>query len=204
MKPGAVPVLAVPEIRDYQRINAELVAQLDAGHRLVRLAGVERQRLLVAGLKGSWDAVIEVEGDAGPELAAGLNAPGLTVVCLGRADDGAASGLLAGRVIILGAVGPAFGYALKGGVAVAAGDAGPRAGLKQSGGVLILLGTTDRLAGERQSGGVLVVRSGQFGPYAGHGRIGGRFLPITRGVPLEPTDSRLLRDATGPWITLDD
>ncbi len=69
-------VIAVPEIRDYHAINSELVHRLDLGHRTIRLAGVRGQRLLAAGLVGGWSAVIELEGDAGPELAAGLDAPG--------------------------------------------------------------------------------------------------------------------------------
>ena len=201
--PGVVPVLSVPEIRDYQRINAELTVLLDAGHRLIRLVGVERQRLLVAGLRGRWDAVVEVEGDAGPELAAGLDAPGLTVVCRGRADDGAGSMLRAGRLIIVGAAGAAAGYAMRGGAVVVAGDAGPRAGLKQSGGVLVLLGDVERLAGDRQSGGILVARANRLGPHSGRGRLGGRFLILLPGVPPESADSALLNNAVGSWIALD-
>ena len=56
-----VPVVAIPEIRDFERINAELVRYLDTGHGKVRLAGAEGQRLLVAGLAGGWNAVVEVE-----------------------------------------------------------------------------------------------------------------------------------------------
>ena len=84
-----VPVVSIPDIRDYQKINAELVALLDAGHRRVRLAGAEGQRLLGSGLRGAWNALIDLEGLAGTELAAALDAPGLTIVCRGPAADGA-------------------------------------------------------------------------------------------------------------------
>ncbi len=60
------PVVSIPDIRDYQRINAELAQLLDAGHPRVLLAGAEGQRLLVAGLAGAWSATVEVEGRAGP------------------------------------------------------------------------------------------------------------------------------------------
>src|SRR5262249_27357931 len=122
-------VLAVPEIRDYHAINSEIVRHLDAGCRTIRLSGVSGQRLLAAGLAGTWTAVID--GAAGPELAAGLDAPGLRVICRGGAGDGGASRLRAGRVLVLGDVGPAFGYAQAGGLTVAAGNSEGRAGLRQ-------------------------------------------------------------------------
>jgi glutamate synthase domain-containing protein 3 len=171
-------VIAVPEIRDYHAINSELVRCLDAGHRIHHLAGVRGHRLLAAGLAGTWTALIEVEGDAGPELAAGLDAPGVIVVCRGRADDGAASRLRAGTVLVLGEVGIAFGYAQAGGVAVARSGAGSRAGLGQSGGDLILLGTAGPLAGERQSGGRLFAFADRIGPHAGRGRSAGRLIRL--------------------------
>src|SRR5438067_56282 len=77
--PVAVPEVAVPEVRDYARINAELIALLDRGHRHVRLAGADGQRLLAHGLRGDWNELVEVQGHAGPELAADLDAPGLVV-----------------------------------------------------------------------------------------------------------------------------
>ncbi len=180
--PGARPVpdltLPVPEIRDYRQINAQLAQALDAGARHVRLAGVERQRLLVEGLRGGWDAVVEVEGPAGPELAAGLDAPRLRVVALGTADDGAGRGLCAGRLLILGGSGDCLGYAQRGGAIVAAGPVGHRAGLDQAGGLLFLAGPVGRLLAERQSGGTALFLSGEAGPHAGLGRRGGRLAAV--------------------------
>src|SRR4029453_17950212 len=89
MSGGEAPLVVIPEIRDYQRINAEVGRLLADGHGRVRLLGAEGHRLLLAGLRGAWEAVVEVEGRAGPELAADLDAPGLLVVCLGPAADGA-------------------------------------------------------------------------------------------------------------------
>ncbi len=171
-------MLAVPEIRDYHAINGELVRLLDAGHRVIRLSGVRGHRLLAAGLAGPWPAVIQIDGHAGPELAAGLDAPELTVVCRGGADDGAASRMRAGRVLVLGDVGVAFGYAQDGGLAVVCGDAGARAGLGQSGGDLVLLGSAGPMAGERQSGGRLFVFADRIGPQVGRARRGGRLLRV--------------------------
>jgi glutamate synthase domain-containing protein 3 len=177
-KPADV-VIAVPEIRDYHAINSEIVRHLDAGCRLIRLAGVRGQRLLASGFSGPWVATIEVEGDAGPELGAGLDAPGLTLICRGRAADGAASRMCAGNLVVLGDVGMAFGYAQCGGVAVALGDVAGRAGLCQAGGDLVLLGGAGPLAGERQFGGRLFARPDRIGPHAGRGSRGGRFIPMS-------------------------
>ena len=205
-EPGTV-VLPVPEIRDYQRINAELVQALDAGHGSVQLAGVEGQRLLVSGLRGGWKAIVEVEGDAGPELAAGLDAPGLIVVCRGRAGDGAGSGLRSGCLLLLDGVGAAVGYALRGGTIVVHGDAGPRAGLNQAGGLLVLLGGVGPLAGERQSGGRLFLGSNRAQSPTGVGHRGsGRLLARGPGAPLDLDDSTALQfavEAVRPWLAID-
>lgn len=201
-RPAAV-VLSVPEIRDYRAINQELVRHLDQGCPSIRLTGALGQRLLVSDLRGQWSAAIEIEGDAGPELAAGLDATGLTVVCRGSAGDGAASGLRAGRVLIIGRVDTAFGYAQRGGLAMLAGTAGPRAGLGQLGGDLILIGRAGPLAGERQSGGRLMTQA-DLGPHAGRGRRGGRFLRLDqRREPLEQDDRAALEFAFttfAPWL----
>ena len=138
-------------------------------------------------------------GDAGPELAAELDAPNLTVVCRGSAADGAGSGLRAGRLLVGGEAGPAIGYFQRGGLIVAAGDAGPRAGLNQLDGDLVLLKKSGALTGERQSGGRLVVRQGQIGPHLGHGRRAGRLivLPAEQPLPadLDKDDQRLIDTA---------
>ncbi|SIO03240.1 GXGXG motif-containing protein [Singulisphaera sp. GP187] len=171
-------VVSVPDIRDYEKINAELVQRLDSGAKLVCLAGAEGQRFLAAGLKGAWNAVVEVEGRAGPELAAEMDAPGLTIVCRGPAADGAGRGLRAGRILILGDAGEGLAYAQQGGTVLATGGTGARAGLNQRGGVLAMLGPIGRLAGERQVGGLIFAFRDQLGPHAGRGRRGGRLLPL--------------------------
>lgn len=171
-------VLSVPDIRDYEKINAELVQRLDSGTARICLAGAEGQRFLAAGLKGTWNAVIEVEGRAGPELAAAMEAPGLTVVCRGPAGDGAGRGLRAGRILLLGDASEGLAYAQQGGTVLATRGAGARAGLNQRGGVLAILGPVGRLAGERQSGGLLFAFRDQLGPYVGRGWRGGRLLRL--------------------------
>jgi glutamate synthase domain-containing protein 3 len=207
MSAGLAPSLTIPEIRDYQRINAELVRLLDLGHRHVRLLGAEGQRLLLAGLRGAWDAVIELEGTAGPELAADLDAPGLLVVCHGPAADGAGRGLRAGRLLILGDAGDAVGYAQVGGVVVVRGAAGHRAGLQMGGGTLVILGPAGRLGGERQTGGRLFGYADRLGPHAGRGRLGGRLVlldPEDDGLSrAEPADALAFRQALAglePWL----
>ena len=99
-------VLSVPEIRDYRAINGELVRHLDLGVRSLRLTGANGQRLLVSGLAGPWTAVIEVVGDAGPELAAGMDAPGSrwSVGVRSRTEEPAGFG--PGRLLVLGSSRP--------------------------------------------------------------------------------------------------
>jgi glutamate synthase domain-containing protein 3 len=195
--PAPVPV---DEIRDYHRVNAEVARRLDRGATRVRLTGVEGQRLLLAGLRGAWRATVEIEGSAGPELAAGLETPGVLVVVNGAAADGAGRSLRSGTLLIRGSAGDGLGYRQAGGVIYALGRAGHRAGLAMEGGVLLLKGGAGRLAGERQSGG-LIVAAGELGPFAGHGRHGGRLL--APGEAPGPPDEALLRgvDATlAAWI----
>lgn len=167
------PAIVVPELRDYHQINAEIVRRLDRGETNVRLEGVERQRLLAAGLSGDWKATVELIGDAGPELAAGMDAPGLVVVCRGSSADGAGSGLRAGGLLLLGPTGAALGYAQSGGLIVAIGPAGPRAGLKMSGGELVLSTSTGALAGEGQTGGRLYLPMTGVGAHVGWNARGG-------------------------------
>jgi hypothetical protein len=205
--PGAVGTVSVPDIRDYHLINAELAQRLDAGYRRVRLLGAEGQRLLVSRLRGAWEAVVEVEGHAGPELAAELDAPGLTVVCHGSAADGAARGLKSGFVLVIGDVGAAVGYALRGGTVVVAGQAGPRAGLNQQGGDLVLLGPAGPLAGERQSGGRLFAVGPTVGPHLGRGCRGGRLIEprsheqVLSGLdPDDASDLGRWLERASPWI----
>ena len=174
----AASSIPVPELRDYHQINAELVRRLDLGQPHVRLEGVAGHRLLVAGLSGAWQAIVEVDGNAGPELAAELNAPGLTVVCRGTAADGAGRGLLAGTLVVLGRAGTALGYLQQGGLIVAATDVSPRPGLCQRGGDLVLLGNAGALAGERRTGGRLFLRTDLAGPHLGFGSRGGRLVSL--------------------------
>ena len=191
------PVLLVPELRDYRRINADLVQLLDRGHLRVILEGVEGQRLLLHGLAGDWRATVELRGRAGPELAAGLDAPRLAVACRGDALDGAGSGMRAGRLLIVGDAGDAVGYAMRAGTIVVAGRAGHRAGLDQSGGTIVLRGPAGRLAGERQSGGTLFAEASALGPFAGNGRRGGRL--IAPSVDIEAFLNA--QDWAAPWLS---
>lgn len=205
--PVAVPVVPVAEIRDYHLVNAEVVRHLDAGRVHVRLVGAEGQRLLLAGLAGAWTAVIEIDGRAGPELAAGLDAPGLTVLCRGPAADGAARGLRGGLILVRGDVGAAVGYAQVGGAVIVSGAAGPRAGLNQVGGDLMLLGRVGALAGERQAGGRLFAVGAWLGPHASRGHRGGRFLTLAGrddlATGLDPDDTHAATTLLGrafPWL----
>jgi methylamine---glutamate N-methyltransferase subunit B len=190
----AAAVVPIPDIRDYAQINAELVRRLDAGHTRVLLPGAEGQRLLAAGLSGGWSAVVEIEGIAGPELAAELDAPGLVIVCRGSAADGAGRALHAGRLVITGSAGDAVSYHQSGGSVMVRGPAGHRAGLALSGGTLVLLGSVGRLLGERQTGGRILAYNDRVGPHAGHARHGGRLTLLTAREPTDPNDQRLIQE----------
>lgn len=200
--PGATPTIVVPEVREYQRINAEVARLLDLGAPRVRLAGVDGQRLLLAGLAGPWSATVVVEGRAGPEVAAGLDAPNLTVVVFSDALDGAGSRLKCGRLWVLGDAGDAVGYAQAGGAIVVAGAAGDRAALNMEGGVLVLGGSVGRLAAERQRGGRVFVNEGRHGPHLGHAHRGGRVVVLSRPRPEDAADLEAFeaaRRGLGDW-----
>lgn len=199
--PASRPVeIPVNEIRDYRRINAEVVRLLDAGHARIVLRSVERQRLLLEGLWGPWSAVIEIDGRAGPELAAGLDAPGLCVRVRG-ADDGAGRGLRAGSLVIDGDAGDGLAYELEGGRVIVLGSSGNRAGLRLRGGVLLMTGPVGRLPGDRQQGGWIVAPGGAASPGAGHGRTGGEWIPTTDGWPGVVRDA--LKSLPPGWLPAD-
>jgi len=190
--------ILVPELRDYHRINAELVRRLDRGDARIRIEGAEGHRLLLAGLTGTWRATVEILGRAGPELGFGTNAPGVTVVCRGPSGDGAGSGFRAGTLALMGPSGTAVGYHQRGGLIVAAAAVGPRAGLCRRGGDLVILDSAGPLAGEAQRGGRLFLPVGQVGPQWGRGASGGDrlWIPSWRPAGADEDDAvRALRAA---------
>ncbi len=186
---SAGPPISVYELRDYHQINAELVRRLNRGDSHVRLEGSEGHRLLLSGLKGLWRATVEILGNAGPELCAGMDAPNITVVCRGSSADGAASGLLAGTLLLLGPSGTALGYCQRGGVVVAGQSVGPRAGLGMRGGDLIVLGSAGPLAGELQRGGRLFLPGSGVGSHCGWNAVGGERHSILSGVSLNGSNN---------------
>jgi glutamate synthase domain-containing protein 3 len=185
-----VPLVPVNEIRDYLQVNAQVAKILDAGAHRIRLTGVEGQRLLLSGLTGSWRAIIEMEGRAGPELAAAIDSPELIVVAHGGAADGAGRGLRAGSLLLLGPSGPGLAYRQAGGLVLAFDAIGPRAGLEQQAGRLLLMGPAGPLAGERQAGGRLLVLGQPRPATAGHAHRGG-FLGFDPR-DLDAADRRVL------------
>ena len=196
-----LPVILVPEVRDYVRINAEIIGLLDQGHPLVRLEGAEGQRLLASGLAGSWDATIEVIGRTGPELAANLDAPNVRIVARGSTLDGAGRGLRAGTIVILGDVGDGLGASQAGGTLVVTGIAGHRAGLNQAGGSLAVLGATGRLAGDRQTGGYLWLGPAGAAAHAGRGQTGGHRIAWADALDADAVAAWAdLVARTRPWL----
>lgn len=190
MDDPSVPILPVNEIRDYHRINAHIAQLLDRGAARIRLSGVERQRLLVSGVRGPWQAVVEIDGTAGPELAADLDAPNLLVIARRGATEGAGRGLRSGALAILQHAGDGLAYRQSGGMIAVLGPVGHRAGLELRGGLLYLGGPTGRLAAERQSGGRIFAWGEPVGPFAGYARRGGRWS--TRSDEADVADRHLL------------
>jgi len=85
-RPGpAEAVLSFPISAIYERNQRGAGATARLGTRQCPTRRRRGTAILAARLAGDWSAVVEVEGCAGPELAAELNAPSLTVVCRGHA-----------------------------------------------------------------------------------------------------------------------
>lgn len=207
MDASHAPVLSVAEIRDYERINIQLAQMLDDGQTRIRLAGVDGQRLLVSGLRGNWSAVVEIEGNTGPELAACLDAPNLIVLARGSAADGAGRSLRAGSLLVFGESGDATAYRQSGGVVVVLGTSGHRAGLELSGGTLIVGGPTGRLLADRQCGGRIIALHASHGANVGHGRTGGRLISPSHVAigfdPLTTEDAAAFQESIrglAPWL----
>ncbi|MHC5537971.1 GltB/FmdC/FwdC-like GXGXG domain-containing protein, partial [Singulisphaera rosea] len=143
------------------------------------------------------------------EIAAGLDAAGITVVCRGPAADGAGRGIRAGRLVILGDTGESVAYGQVGGIVYVEGNAGHRAGLNQQGGTLLIRGRVGRLAGERQNGGWLFAFDDRIGPNPGRGRRGGRLVRLLSQDPkatsLDPSAIEAYRKTLADlatWIDL--
>ena len=180
-----VPVISVPDLRDYWLINRFIERLLDQGQTLIQLVGVERQRLLLSGLRGPWSGRILVEGNPGPEFAAEFDCPGLVVDCRGSVSDGAARALRAGCLVVHGRGGDAIGLNQRGGLVLVLGGAGDRVGLEMIDGILGVVGSVGRLLGERQRGGrILIDQEGARGPYVRHGALGGRVEVMPSGRKL--------------------
>lgn len=145
----------MPEIRDYHVINRLVAQALENGEHEIQLAGVDGQRLLLERLTGPWKARIEINGNAGPELAFAMNAPSVAVDCLGNAADGTGAHLNAGLLTIRGSTGAAAALCQHGGTIVVHGQTGPRAALRMNGGILVLMSSPATRTGEWQSGGTI-------------------------------------------------
>lgn len=190
--------ILVPEIRDYHQINREVARLLSTGATRVRLMGVDGQRLLLSGLEGPWSATLEIVGTTGPDLAFGMNAPGVRAIVMGSAGAGAGYGLKAGTVLIVRDAAEGVGARMEGGTVIVAGTAGHRAGYRQSGGRLLVLGPAGRLAGDRRTGGTLLLDAARASTPFGRGAIGFRWLQSDdQGISglLSAEECRALRES---------
>lgn len=159
---------------DFRTLNEAVRAAVAAGERRIRLDNVNGQRYIGCGLRG--DALIEVRGVPGADMAAFMDGPEIRV--RGNAESAVCNTMNAGRVLVHGSVGDVAGYAMRGGCLYVRGDAGYRVGIHMKSfrdkvPAIVVGGTAQDFLGEYMAGGFLVV----LGLDAPEGKpLAGRFV----------------------------
>lgn len=155
------PILRIhlPEWRDSHAVTQQVALSLSRGVGKVHLTGARGDRLLLAGLSGTWTADIRIDGDLGTELARNMNAPGVFVLANGAAGAGAGSGMKAGTLVITGKAGPLLGTQLAGGEIWALAGAGARLAYRAEGGLIVASSGVGPMAMDRRRSGTLTFRS---------------------------------------------
>ena len=154
------PILRIhlPEWRDSHAVTQQVALSLNRGVAKVHLTGARGDRLLLAGLTGSWTAEIRIDGDLGTELARDMNAPNIFVLADGAAGAGAGAGLKAGTLVISGKAGPLLGSQIKGGEIWALAGSGARLAYRAEGGRIVAASAIGPMAMDRRRGGTLTFR----------------------------------------------
>lgn len=154
----AILRIHLPEWRDSHAVTQQVALALSRGVSQVYLTGARGDRLLLAGLSGTWSAEIRIDGDLGTELARNLDAPGVMVLADGTAGAGAGSGMKAGTLVITGKAGPLLGTQLAGGEIWALAGAGARLAYMALGGRILVASGIGPMAMDRRVGGTLTFR----------------------------------------------
>jgi len=168
----------------YRELNRQIRRAIDAGETDIVLKGINGQRYVGAGLRGSG-VTIDVRGVPGNDLAAFMDGP--TVHVRNNVQDGCANTMNAGQVFVHGDAGDVVGYGMRGGEVYVRRHVGYRVGIhmkayKGQSPVIVAGGTAGDFFGEYLAGGTLIVlgleRDGRplVGDYCGTGIHGGQVL----------------------------
>ncbi|MEW6222183.1 MAG: hypothetical protein AB1476_02515 [Candidatus Hadarchaeota archaeon] len=165
----------------YRKLNELIHSAVASGEKEIVIDNVNGQRYIGDGLSG--DAVIQINGVPGNDLAAFMDGP--TVIVNNNAQDGVGNTMNSGKVVVDGDAGDIVGYAMRGGEIYIRGSVGYRTGIhmkayKSSYPEIVVGGRARDFLGEYMAGGLLIVLGldgPQKGPivgnYVGTGMHGG-------------------------------
>lgn len=143
----------------FQQLNETIRDLIGEGVTNVRIAGVNGQRYIGAGLR-TPGVRIEAHGTAGNDTAMFMDGPEIEV--FGNAQDGVGNTMSSGRVVVHGDAGDVLGYGMRGGRVYIKGDVGYRVGIHMKAyekhvPVLVCGGKARDFFGEYMAGGMLVL-----------------------------------------------
>ena len=142
----------------YRQLNEQIRAALDAGARRLVVRNLCGQRYIGCGLRRQ--ALLELEGTPGNDLAAFMDGP--SIVVRGNAQDGVGNTMTSGEIVVHGHAGDLLAHSLRGGRIFVRGGAGYRCGIHMKQfhepvPVVMIGGTLGDYAGEYMAGGILIV-----------------------------------------------
>lgn len=151
----------------YKEVNEWIHEAVDAGAKRIVLKGINGQRYIGNGLKGTH-VRIDIHGVPGNDLAAFMDGP--TVWVHSNGQDGIGNTMNGGKVVVLGDAGDVLAYGMRGGKLFVKGNVGYRVGIhmKEYEGkvpVVVCGGTARDFFGEYMAGGMLVLLGMGRDPY---------------------------------------
>lgn len=149
----------------YRDLNEQVRSALAGKARRVVLENVCGQRYIGCGLRDK-DALIEITGTPGNDMAAFMDGP--TLLVHGNAQDGVGNTMTSGRIVVHGHAGDVLAHSLRGGEIYIRGNAGYRAAIHMKQytepvPVVVVGGALGDYAGEYMAGGILVVLGLELG-----------------------------------------
>jgi glutamate synthase domain-containing protein 3 len=143
----------------YQQLNDAVRDEIAAGAQSIRIANVNGQRYIGAGLRATG-VRIGVEGCAGNDAAMFMDGPEVEI--FGNAQDGVGNTMSSGRVVVHGDAGDVLGYGMRGGRVLVKGDVGYRVGIHMKAyekhvPEVVCGGKARDFFGEYMAGGILVL-----------------------------------------------